>query len=332
MKTPLKTFEPNLIGRDFVIGDLHGAFELFTKVCHNINFDPTKDRMFSVGDLIDRGPESKECLSLLKEPWFHPVLANHEQLMIEAFAGGYLGQFWTVNGGTWGYQALTDYRMQPHTAAPVESQEVWKLVELARELPWLITVKMKNGKRFHVIHAELPPGHEITDELLEDPKAVQALSEIETRDGSFLCWGRHIFGRLFNMDIANHFSKVKRIVANTSSLTPRSNGAPGLFSDKLSHVISGHTIMLHPITVLGQTNIDTCAYEALLPENSRTGWEALTCVELESWTFYQQRADDFRTIDPLVVNTADILAIQGKPASALDDALGHGEGLADRSI
>jgi serine/threonine protein phosphatase 1 len=37
------------------------------------HFDPYKDLLICVGDLIDRGPDSLQCLQLLKRPWFKTV-------------------------------------------------------------------------------------------------------------------------------------------------------------------------------------------------------------------------------------------------------------------
>ena len=77
----LKTFAANETGRDFVIGDLHGSFSLLEKMLEHVSFDTETDRLFSVGDLVDRGPESLECLELLQMPWFHSVYSNHENMM-----------------------------------------------------------------------------------------------------------------------------------------------------------------------------------------------------------------------------------------------------------
>jgi serine/threonine protein phosphatase 1 len=41
-------------GRDFVLGDLHGTTDLLRLLMEHVAFDPKKDRLFSVGDLIDR--------------------------------------------------------------------------------------------------------------------------------------------------------------------------------------------------------------------------------------------------------------------------------------
>lgn len=71
-------------GRDFVVGDLHGHREAFERELTRLAFDPTRDRVFSVGDLVDRGPDSLATLALVDEPWFHPVLGNHELTLLQA--------------------------------------------------------------------------------------------------------------------------------------------------------------------------------------------------------------------------------------------------------
>lgn len=319
MKNPIKRLEPNTAGRDFVIGDLHGSLTAFQNLMKNIEFDPTKDRMISVGDLVDRGPDSLGCLELLEEPWFHAVLANHEQMMLEAFDGGWIGTFWVQNGGRWGSEALDDWneskryytneldRRQPNP----QSQRLWELLKLVREMPFLITIERPDGKLFHVIHAELPPGHKVTDSELSSPGALMKLVNVEGREGSYFLWGRHIFAQFYDSNLSNT-AKIKRTIAYHFR-------AGGLFNDKLSHIISGHTIMQRPLTILGQTNIDTCAFGSY---TERRPWQALTCVELGSWTFYQATETEFRTVEPLTVNKDDIAALGNTP---LIDALNEGQ-------
>jgi len=90
----------NKLGRDFVVGDIHGHIDLFHEELSREGFDPIKDRVFSVGDLIDRGPDSLACLDLLNEPWFHAVRGNHEQMMIE-WATGEGFPDWKSEFGDW---------------------------------------------------------------------------------------------------------------------------------------------------------------------------------------------------------------------------------------
>lgn len=69
----LKQFIINKTGTDYVVGDIHGCFSLLQAKLDEIGFDPTKDRLFSVGDLVDRGTESDKVLEWLSKPWFHAV-------------------------------------------------------------------------------------------------------------------------------------------------------------------------------------------------------------------------------------------------------------------
>jgi len=321
MKNILKTFGPNESGRDFVIGDLHGAYDCFENLLRGINFDEKRDRMFSVGDLVDRGPKPLECLGLLRKNWFHAVLANHEQMMYEGFNGGYMGAYWFMNGGGWGMSAwnvaeaikkresgLLDPQNMPIITD--DDFELLDLLPLVEELPYLITINHKSGKKFHIIHAELPPGHQITDDTLSSPGKVEELATIQTQNGGdTMCWGRYLFMPFYDRDLNNR-NKVLRII--------KRGHAMGMFNDKLSHIISGHTILKRPLTILAQTNIDTEAYGSY-PEKrgSQYGvagyerpapqWKGLTCVNLDDWTFVNATPTQFREVEPMVVNRQDLL-------------------------
>lgn len=96
-------FDLNTTGRDFVVGDIHGCFDQLRDALSAVNFDRTRDRLFSVGDLVDRGPSSHEAPEWLDQPWFVSVRGNHEQLTIEADAiGGEKERYLhIINGGAW---------------------------------------------------------------------------------------------------------------------------------------------------------------------------------------------------------------------------------------
>lgn len=88
MLKAVKRFEENRVGRDLVVGDLHGMYSLLIEELDRIGFDAERDRLFCVGDLVDRGPEPMECLHLLDEPWFRSVMGNHDfAAMLEASPG-----------------------------------------------------------------------------------------------------------------------------------------------------------------------------------------------------------------------------------------------------
>ena len=99
---PFKFFNKNPHGRDFVVGDLHGMFSLLESLLEKLDFDPDSDRVFSVGDLIDRGPESYRVLEFLDKPWFHSIKGNHEMMLLEAKHKKTIYHSWVKNnGGEW---------------------------------------------------------------------------------------------------------------------------------------------------------------------------------------------------------------------------------------
>lgn len=69
---------PNTLGRDFVIGDVHGAFDLVWHAMRTAGFDRVFDRLFGVGDLVDRGAGSGRAGAFLAQPYVYSVMGNHE--------------------------------------------------------------------------------------------------------------------------------------------------------------------------------------------------------------------------------------------------------------
>jgi serine/threonine protein phosphatase 1 len=73
-----KHFEANLAGKDYAVGDIHGGFEFLDAALKKIKFNRTVDRLFSLGDLVDRGAQSHQVLEWLAQPWFHAICGNHD--------------------------------------------------------------------------------------------------------------------------------------------------------------------------------------------------------------------------------------------------------------
>ncbi len=76
-------FSINSSGKDFFVGDIHGHYSLFMQGLKQLNFNAETDRVFSVGDIIDRGSENTRCLRLLRNKWFYAVIGNHEMMFLE---------------------------------------------------------------------------------------------------------------------------------------------------------------------------------------------------------------------------------------------------------
>lgn len=79
-----------------IIADISGNYDALMRLLTAM----PEDEVISLGDMIDRGPESKALLE-----WFmahgSAVLANHEHMMLDYCQGGgyYLPGTWELNGG-----------------------------------------------------------------------------------------------------------------------------------------------------------------------------------------------------------------------------------------
>lgn len=145
MKDALLLFKSNEQGRDFVVGDIHGYFQTLERLLEAIGFDVSVDRLFSVGDLIDRGPESQRAAEFIGKPWFHPIRGNHEQMLCDAVTPG-LRQpaaldLWQRNGGDW--------------FASVADADRIALFQAIRELPLAMEIPLAGGGVAALAHADL---------------------------------------------------------------------------------------------------------------------------------------------------------------------------------
>jgi bis(5'-nucleosyl)-tetraphosphatase (symmetrical) len=64
----------------YVIGDIQGCFTTLSRLLHRIEFDPGQDRIWLVGDLVNRGPRSLEVLRWARDlgDRLIAVLGNHD--------------------------------------------------------------------------------------------------------------------------------------------------------------------------------------------------------------------------------------------------------------
>ncbi len=275
-----QTFNANTTGRDFVVGDLHGKFSLFMSALENIGFDPNLDRMFSVGDLVDRGDNSFDCLCLLDRDWFFPVKANHEQMMEDFLSDGPTGMWWYRNGGQWWSQLDICQR-----------DDAAFMLSKIQKLPHLITVNMTDGRKFHVIHAELAgrPNEVITDDDLADDVKFAAIASRVANDGDSIIWGRTLFGDLYATETTAHGRGLHKAYL-------KKNQFLDFFNPKLSHIFSGHTPMVKPTTIGGQTNLDTLAFGV-----GRYSWAALTITEPLTGKFWKTNGAGTEEVTPVIL-------------------------------
>ncbi len=70
----------NTKGRDILVGDIHGSFDLLKKALKAIGFNKDTDRLICAGDLVDRGIDSARSAKFVEQPFVYSVIGNHDAM------------------------------------------------------------------------------------------------------------------------------------------------------------------------------------------------------------------------------------------------------------
>ena len=125
--------------RAYVVGDIHGRFDLMDRLLTLIDKDLKKrpvrrTLLVFVGDLIDRGPASRQVIERLRTYRRHGVrtvflLGNHEEVLLRILAGdASLIAKWRWFGGA---ECLQSYGVNPKQLSALNDEEALELVRQA---------------------------------------------------------------------------------------------------------------------------------------------------------------------------------------------------------
>lgn len=138
----VETLNADFAENVYVVGDLHGCYDLLMQRLHEQQFNFDKDLLISVGDLVDRGKQNVECANLLLEPWFKAVRGNHEQFCIEGSIDSMMADIHARDniGGEWLYQ--------------LSEAERQTIVHRFDQLPIVLEL-LYHDKKYGFVHADI---------------------------------------------------------------------------------------------------------------------------------------------------------------------------------
>lgn len=231
MENKLLTLPLDQSKRHFVVGDIHGRFDSFLALLDQANYDPASDVIYSVGDLIDRGPKSTEAVEFFTtQENVYTILGNHEYMA--ANPSEWLN-VWINNGGDRCIESLKKHN----------KDTMW-LRNRLEGLPWIIEVGSPSDENcFRIVHADAPPDW-------PDDKFKQVLEQAEDgedRRVDALIWSRRT---------------VTAALRNASNMRP--TAASIVFhSQRKRHNFVGHTPTRGVVRVGDITFLDTWASRTL---------------------------------------------------------------------
>lgn len=218
-------FEQNTAGVDYCVGDCHGEYDRLISFLHKIGFNEKKDRLFCVGDLVNKGPNSDQVLDWLSQPWFYSVRGNHEQMIIDSHNPykSTADDVLCMNGGRWYF-----------TLSEKERENVyWAL----SSLPFMIEVETPIGD-FGIVHADVPYN--------DWDRARKALYEDDQHSKNFMLWDRS----RYNSNLSGSVSGVDYVLVGhtpVSNVVQENNiirlDTGAVFLNKLKEFEKGFTIL-----------------------------------------------------------------------------------------
>jgi len=240
----------------YVIGDVHGCFKTLMALIDKL---PTDEQIIFTGDLIDRGPMSKEVVQWVidNSDRCRSVVGNHEQMLLNARKKPTMSNvsMWTWNGGD---AALNSYFPETvsktvfdETDEEIENKEALRIARRRIDIP-----------QEHLDFFESLPQYIIEDKLFI----------------SHTSWNTKIpWENVLELDDSNGYFK---------GLTWY-RGVPGKLPDELFHVF-GHTPVEEPEISDYYANIDT---GAVFVDWDKGG--QLTALHYPTMQTYQQENLDF---------------------------------------
>lgn len=146
----------------YAVGDIQGCFDTFAALLDALSFSPSRDELWLVGDLVNRGPKSLEMLRWAKRnsDSIRVVLGNHDVHLLARAA------------------SLTARKKRDTLDDVLQARDAGSLLAWLRTQEFCFT-----SGRFAVVHAGLLPSWSIDDALFYNDVLTDALRERTWKKG-----------------------------------------------------------------------------------------------------------------------------------------------------
>ncbi len=131
----------------YVIGDIHGGAKTFRALLDKINLR-LEDRLYLLGDYVDRGPNSKGVLDIILQLLESghdvlPIRGNHDEMLLHSAIGrdNEYSQYWMEG---WGEYALKSFGVSLPADVP------FRYITLIESMPYI-----RYDNQFVFVHAGL---------------------------------------------------------------------------------------------------------------------------------------------------------------------------------
>lgn len=155
----------------YVVGDIQGCFDPLQRLLDEVNFDPVSDKLWCVGDLVNRGPKSLKTLKFLYSirNSLVTVLGNHDLHLLACFYDD------------------TKQKKSDTIKEILEAKEAKELIDWLRQQP---LVYFDKERKITMVHAGIPPAWSLEDSLARSAE-IEAVLQDDKKIKDFL---DHMYG------------------------------------------------------------------------------------------------------------------------------------------